>query len=256
MEISTSTFGPFGGSPPTSFVDPLSNASGSIAGPLNLATVNTFNWFFSFLGWDTPFATPADFITFFSFGQTLSGGGGTGLTVSGQAFGAGTYNWFCGIIPTRMAPGLGPFTSPYYASKTKFVQFTFNAINANCAGGVGIINFEDLSGTGVAGSSNICHDAYILRCDGNMIRHNSGAANSVLQGGIVFTQGDVWRMSMDATAASPTVIRLTKNGTLFATINDNNVNRLQGPGMPFIGAVMVGPGPQFEIKNFSCGVGL
>jgi hypothetical protein len=246
----------------SSFVDPLDNSFGANTGPLNLASVNNFNWFYSILGWDTPFLTPVEFMNAFSFGQALSGGGGTGMTSGLSQMGANPpYMVPCGIIPIRLMPGLpSNVASSYYSAKQKFVQLTFNALGANNSAGFGLINFEDKTGTGVGGASNICHDAYIIRMDGFFIRYNSGAANSVLNniGAGNFVQGDVWRLSMDATNAAQTVCVLTRNGTTFATITDNNINRLTGPAMPVIAGIASSAALgawQFEVKNFSCGLG-
>jgi len=241
---------------PSSFTDPLDNSFG--ANPNN-TTFNNFNWYFTLLGLGTPLANPPQVNGAYLFGQPLSGGGGTGMTTGITQFGANPpYFITNGIIPIRLLPAFNDLSigSAFYIAKKKFVQFTFNALGANNAAGVGLINFEDLSGAGAGGNSQIDHDAYILRCDGFLIRYNSGSANSVLQGGIAFAQGDIWRIGFDASNAAQTVIILKKNGVTQFTITDNNANRLTGNAFPVICCIASSVGVwQFEIKNFSCGLG-
>lgn len=248
------------GSPPAGFVDPLDNSFGARTGPFNPLSINNSNWTAFILGLDTPFGSPIAIGQAFSFGQTLSGGGGIGMTCGAAQFGANpAYQLPVGIIPTRLLPGLGPFTSPFFGAKQKFIQLTYNVIGAGSSAGWGLINFDDNSGTGISSANVITHDCYLFQGNGNsglIVRYNSGAAANVFQSGIALTQGDVWRLSMDATNPAQTIVTVTKNGTQFAQFTDNSAARLLGNALPVIAIVSVPVAFQFESKNFSCNVGL
>jgi len=239
---------------PSSFSDPLDNSVGAIANPQNLASVNNFNWVFSVLGWDSPFGNPSSFNSY-GMGAVLSNGGGRGLSIQLSQTGANPPQTVCnGIIPALFLPVASALRSAFYAAKIKFIQFTINNA-ANGVPGVGLMNFEDATGTG-APSNQFAHDSYFLQFDGGLRRDNSGANFVQLHNGIGLVQSDVWRLSMDASNAAQTVLTVTRNGVVAYTVTDNNLNRLTGNAFPFIGVVNNGNAMLGEFKNFSCGPGL
>jgi hypothetical protein len=251
MDINVSTFGQFGAPPVTSFSDTLAVANNAT----NLATPNNTNWIQVPLNSNTAFSSPTEFVQF-QLGQLLSGGGGTGLKITMDQMAANpTYCHCQGIMPRPLVS-----STVYYNAKKKFVQFTYNA-QSSIAAGVGFFNFECNSGTGVGhDNATPANDASFFRIDlGNFQRSNSGAAVTTLQAnaGLVESQGDVFRISMDASVAGVTSWTLLQNGINFwgLTINDNAANRFNGNGWPVIWLANGVAASFLEMKNFSTGLG-
>jgi hypothetical protein len=228
-----------------SFSDTLAVAP---SGPRNIISPPSEDWMYIPLGGDTPTAGAA--LPTFTFGNVLSGGGGTGLIIGDVSYAFTTYSFAAGIMPVVM--GIG---SLFYKAKQKFVQITFNNFSLETAS-IGMGNYIDASGTGVAGQSAICHDAYTLDIGGTLQRWNSGATNTVLVAGFSPVQGDVLRLSVDFTNPAQATIVVKRNGVTQSTTNDVSGNRLTGLAFPFIQANSFGAAPTSGWKNFSCGIGL
>jgi hypothetical protein len=174
-----------------------------------------------------------------------------------------TYFAAGGIIPIP----LYSTNLPFYLATQKFVQFTYNS-GVNVVFGLGVMNFEDFSGVGGAGSSRICHDAYHIQfgavgAGGDLFRDNSGALSTSLHGATNnVAQGDVWRLSYDASVVGQVTLIGTRNGVIQYTVVDNSANRLgpkggtSGGSFPFISMISAATGAVMEVKNFSAGVGL
>jgi hypothetical protein len=248
-----------GDTPPvTSFSDTMGTA------PLNSRNVispPSDNWVLVPLGGDSPYSNPIS-VPNFKFGQTLSGGGGFGLGIVQTQFGANPpYSFAFGIIPVVAYVG-----SVIYNATTKFVQVTYNNITANLMQTVlGVVNFIDASGTGVAGNGAICHDAYALvDQNGNVgtglpgvYRYNSNAnLTNLFAAAGNLAQGDVVRLSFDFTNASQATIIGKRNGTTVFTVVDNSATHLLKTCSPFIGCTVMANAGSAGYKNFSCGVGL
>lgn len=247
-------------SPPpiTSFSDSLAVAPPSARNPISPPSDN---WVLVPLGGDSPYTNPLSFPNF-NFAQTLSSSGGFGLGITQVQFGANPpYSFAAGIIPVVAYVG-----SPIYLATQKFVQITYNNITANLMQTVlGVVNFVDASGTGVAGNGAICHDAYaLLDQNGNagtgmpgVYRFNSGAtlANIFAATGNL-AQGDVVRLSFDFTNSAQVTIVAKRNGSTVFTGTDTAASRLTGPCSPFIGCTVMANGGSAGYKNFSCGIGL
>lgn len=238
------------GTPPvTSFSDSMSVAPGA----RNLNTPPSEQWLLLMLGGDTPTAVCS--LGNFLFGATLVGGG-NGLSAAFTNYGgAPTYGMAMGICPTVAYIG-----SPIYTAKQKFVQMTFNSFVTQQTG-IGILNFLDTSGVGVAGSNNICHDCYLVDMAGQPLRlerFNSGSAVTTLQAASALAINDVVRASFDFTNPAQVTIVVKKNGVTQYTIVDNAAARLPSSGLsfPVIASYAYSTGGNFLASNFSCGVGL
>lgn len=233
------------------YTDSLAVAPGL---PRNVLSPPSDNWILTCLSGDSPYSSPID-VPSIGFGQSLSGGGGTGMKITTTQWGANPpYSLAMGIIPVILAA----VTSGYYTATQKFVQYTFNS-SANIQAGIGIVNFVDATGTGAAGSSNINHDCYLVDESGGhyrILRFNSGAAVSILASVGTPTQGDVVRLSCDFTNVSQVTLTLTVNSVVISTVVDANANRLTGPAWPVIAAYSMATGADHEAKLFSCGIGL
>jgi hypothetical protein len=172
------------------------------------------------------------------------------------------YSFAFGIIPVVAFVG-----SFIYKASQKFVQITYNNVTPNLMQTVlGVINFDDATGTGVAGNGAICHDAYaLLDQNGNVgtgmpgvYRYNSGVAGptNLFANTGNLAQGDVVRLSFDFTNASQVSIIAKRNGaTVFSGV-DNSANRLTGQCAPYIGCTVMANAGSAGYKNFSCGIGL
>lgn len=238
-----------GGVAVTSFSDSM-----AIGPPLarNLMSPPTDNWLFLVLSGDTPTAPIA--MGNFIFGQALSGGG-NGMAAPFTNYGAATYGMATGICPAVAYVG-----SPIYNAKQKFVQFKFDSFVTQQTG-IGIMNFLDTSGIGVAGSNNICHDCYLVDMAGQplrLLRFNSGAAVTTLQAASALALNDVVRASFDFTNPAQVTIVVKKNGVTQYTIVDNAAARLPSSGLsfPVIASYAFSGGGSFLSSQFSCGVGL
>lgn len=230
--------------------------STSPSNPRNTYSPPSDNWLFLTVSGDIPTAICS--IAGFAFGQALVGGG-TGLSVTVQNFGAGpTYGLATAICPAVLYVG-----SPYYKSLQKFVQLKFNS-GSFAQFGIGIMNFIDTSGNGVAGASNITHDAYVvdLVTGANPLRlqrFNSGALPTSLQNAVLtLAQGDVVRASFDFTNPAQVTITVLKNSVQQYQIVDNAVSRLPSSGLSFPVIVNYAgtSGASALASNFSAGIGL
>lgn len=244
----------FGAKPITSFSDTFTDA-GNLTNLGNPNSSNTFKqgWIQTSVNWDTAFTQPCSFPSF-SFNAALSGGGGFGLKVTANQMAINpTYSIAMGIIPRVL---LG--SQKYYTFPQKFVQWTFNAVAAGVIPGVGFVNFECNSGTGVAGNNGaMANDGYVMRIDlGTTERHNSGAGPTNLHAAVTQTQGDVFRLSQDSSVAGQVTITLTRNGTVQYSVIDNAANRTNGNAFPVIYCAASSLAGLVELKNFSTGIGL
>jgi len=249
----------------SSFVDSLAIPD---FGPINQFGVLSRNWIATELGFNSPYTTtqigtPA----VWTLGATLSGGGGLGLSVSILQTGANpSYFAAGGIIPVR----LFSTNLPFYLATQKFVQVQLN-LSSNVVWGFGYMNLEDFSGVGAAGNGRICHDAYHVQIGtvpggvgGDLFRDNSGALSTSLHGpfGVNPAQGDVIRLSYDASVAGQVTITVTRNNIVEYTVVDSNANRLgpkagtSGGSFPFIAMITAVAAEVMELKNFQAGIGL
>jgi hypothetical protein len=250
VEVSTNNILSGSGASVSRFTDSLKVGP---TNPRNIIGPPTNNWIWAPLSGDTP--TAGAFIPGFNFGAVIPAPGNLGCAINPVSYAGTTYSFCGGIIPAVAYVG-----SPIYNAKTKFVQVAFNTI-ANGVVGIGYGNYEDVSGTGIGGSSNINHDAYVVQWGAasySLQRYNSGAGTVSLQAvGAALVGGDVIRMSMDTTVPGQTTIIVLKNGVApVPTTVDNNALRLSGGAFPFICFVNFAAGFAGTVFNFDCGVGL
>jgi hypothetical protein len=263
MEIQVTDFGTSaGGGIVTQFTDSFAIPD---FGPINQFGVLSRNWMATELGFNSPYTTTQiGTPSIWTLGATLSGGGGLGLSASILQTGANpTYFAAGGIIPVK----LFSTNLTFYLALQKFIQITYNACS-NVVGVFGVMNLEDFSGVGAAGNGRVCHDAYHINfaapnTGGDLFRDNSGALSTSLHAATNnIVQGDVLRLSYDASVSGQVTLTFTRNGTVQYTVVDNNANRLgpkagtSGGSFPFIGMITATAAEVFEIKNFSAGIGL
>jgi hypothetical protein len=235
--------------PITRFTSSLAVAPGTAR---NIISPPSDDWIYIPTGGDTPTAGAA--LGTYNLGTALVGGGfGLGMSRSSYAF--TTYSF-----ATALCPAVLYLTNPsFYNAKQKFIQITFDSVSL-LAASMGFMNYIDASGTGVAGTGAICHDAYTCRIDtrSQIDRWNSGATVTNLHassGAPVLN--DVYRFSIDQTTPGQVTVRYTLNGVFQFSVVDNAAGFVSGPLFPIIGSFQfAGAGSTLTCKNFDCGIGL
>jgi hypothetical protein len=230
-----------GSAPATSFADTFNRASSSGLG---------VNWLNILARTNAPYNSPASTGTA-SIGVLADAGQGCLLSFAGVA--NPNYFWAVAWVPAAMWVNI-------YNTRKQFAQFTFIQLTANVLAGLSCYfsSVPDGSGTGF----NTLQQYVVQFPNGstpNLVRRNWGVADSTLiasgAGLPAPVINDVWRLSVDSSSGSATVVTVTVNGVVKGTVSDNNVNRLSS-GAPCIYLASMNQTGGFQCRNFSCGIGL